>query len=272
LLGITHILRGKDLIIEDMMEEFIWDKLGWKKPEFVHYGMLNIKGAKLSKTESRKAIEIGKYSGWDDPRTWSLQSLRKRGIQPEALRKFVTKMGLSLADVTVPAEILYAENRKIIDSKANRYFAVLNPVEISIKNFSRRREVEVPLHPDFPRRGSRKIPVDNKKIYVEKDDFKKFENKEVGLMNLFSVKLGKESEITNKKVRIEMQKIHWVSEPNVKIRIVMPNGLIKDAIGEPAMINLHANDLIQIYRTGFFRVDKVEKKSKIPVLLYFAHK
>ncbi|MFQ6119587.1 MAG: glutamate--tRNA ligase, partial [Methanosarcinales archaeon] len=102
LLGITHILRGKDLVMEDMMEEFIWNKLNLKKPEFIHYGLLNIKELKLSKTEMRKAIERGEYSGWDDSRTWSLQSLRKRGIQPEAIRKFILGMGLSLADVTVP--------------------------------------------------------------------------------------------------------------------------------------------------------------------------
>src|SRR3989304_413678 len=84
LLGITHILRGKDLAMEDMMEEFIWSKLGIKKPEFIHYGMLSIKEAKLSKTGTRIAIEKGEYSGWDDPRTWSLQSLRKRGIRPDA--------------------------------------------------------------------------------------------------------------------------------------------------------------------------------------------
>ncbi|RLI96682.1 MAG: glutamate--tRNA ligase, partial [Candidatus Aenigmatarchaeota archaeon] len=52
MLGITHILRGKDLVMEDMVEEFIWNKLGIKqKPKFIHYGLLSIREAKLSKTE-----------------------------------------------------------------------------------------------------------------------------------------------------------------------------------------------------------------------------
>lgn len=267
LLGVTHILRGKDLVMEDMMEEFIWNKLGWKKPEFIHFGILNIEEAKLSKTESRKAIEIGKYSGWDDPRTWSLQSLRRRGIEPEAIRKFIIGMGLSLADVSVPAEILYAENRKIIDSESNRYFAVLNPEEIKIKNFPKIKEVKVPLHPDFPKRGSRKIPIENK-IYVEKNDLEKFKNKEVGLMNLFSVKLKKEAEMTSKKVKMEIQKIHWVSEPNVKIKITMPDGSVKDAIAESSIKGLKPNQLVQLVRTGFCRVGKADKD----IALYYAHK
>jgi len=267
LFGITHILRGKDLVMEDMMEEFIWKKLGWKKAEFVHYGMLNIEEAKLSKTESRKAIEIGKYSGWDDPRTWSLQSLRRRGIQPESIRKFIISMGLSLADVTVPAEILYAENRKIIDSQANRYFAVLDPLEITIKNFPKIKEVKVQLHPDFPKRGFRKIPVSSK-LYVEGRDFERFKNKEVGLMNLFSAKFSKETEITSKKVKMEIQKIHWVPEKNVKIKIIMPDGSTKEGIAEPSIKDLKTSHIIQLVRTGFCRVDKVNKD----IALYYAHK
>jgi glutamyl-tRNA synthetase len=268
LLGVTHILRGKDLIMEDMVEEFIWDKLGWRKPKFIHYGILSIQEAKLSKTEARKAIAAKKYMGWDDPRTWSLQSLRKRGIQPEAVRKFIIKMGLSLADVKVPAEILYAENRKIIDQKANRYFAVLNPVEISVKKAPKIKNVKIELHPDFPERGFRNIPVNTQKIFIEKDDFKKFENKKIGLMNLFSVKLKKMAEFESKKIKVKMPKIHWVSEDNVKIKIIMPDGSVKEAVAEPDIKNLKENDLIQLCRIGFCRVDKVNKE----IVLYYAHK
>jgi len=265
LLGITHILRGKDLVMEDMMEEFIWKKLGWEKPEFIHYGILNIEEAKLSKTESRKAIEIGEYSGWDDPRTWSLQSLRRRGIQPEAIRKFIIGMGLSLADVSVPAEILYAENRKLIDSESNRYFAVLNPVEISIKKFP--KKVEAPLHPDFPKRGSRKINV-SEKIYVEKDDFEKFKGKEVGLINLFSVKLEKEAKVTSKKMKMGVQKLQWVPEENVKIKMVMPDGTAKEGVAESSIKDLKIGQLIQLVRIGFCRTAKADKD----IALYYAHK
>jgi glutamyl-tRNA synthetase len=268
LLGITHILRGKDLIIEDMMEEFIWEKLGWKKPEIIHYGLLNIKGLKLSKTQARKAIERKEYSGWDDPRTWSLQSLRKRGIQPEAIRKFILNMGLSLADVTVPAEILYAENRKIIDPLANRFFAVLNPIEISVKGAPDINETEALLHPDFPERGKRKIPVNTGKIFIEREDFEKLKNKEVGLINLFTIKLRKKAEFISEKIKFDTQKIQWVSEPNTKVKIIMPDGSIKEGVAEPSIRNIKENDLIQLVRVGFARCDKKDGE----IVLYFAHK
>ncbi|MGC8812641.1 MAG: glutamate--tRNA ligase, partial [Candidatus Aenigmatarchaeota archaeon] len=267
--GITHILRGKDLVIEDMVEEFIWDKLGLKKPVFIHYGLLNIKESKLSKTEARKAIESGKFFGWDDPRTWSLQSLRRRGIKPEAIRKFVLGMGLSLADVSVPAEILYAENRKIIDPIANRYFAILEPEKISVEKAPRIEEVEIPLHPDFPERGKRKLPVKIEKIYVEREDLKKLRNKEVGLINLFSVKLKKKAEFISEKIKMEVQKIQWVSEPNVKIKIIMPDGSSREGIAEPEVKNLKKDQIIQLQRIGFARVDEIDKEK---VTLFFAHK
>jgi glutamyl-tRNA synthetase len=266
LLGITHILRGKDLVMEDLMESFIWSKLGIKKPEFMHCGMLGVKEAKLSKSQARKAIEKGEFTGWNDPRTWGLQSLRKRGIKPEAIRKFILNMGLSLADVELPAEILYAENRKIIDPEANRYFAVLDPVKISIENAPKIKEVGAPLHPDFSKRGQRKIPVNLKKIYIEKDDFERYKDKEVGLMNLFSVKLNEKSKFESKKIDLEKPKIQWVSEPNVKIKIFMSDGSVKNALVEPEIKEVKVNGLLQLMRIGFCRVEKAGK------ILYFAHK
>ncbi|MEM7825826.1 MAG: hypothetical protein QW412_03140 [Candidatus Aenigmatarchaeota archaeon] len=178
-------------------------------------------------------------------------------------------MGLSLADVTVPAEILYAENRKIIDAEANRYFAVLEPEKISVKNAPQIKEVKIPLHPDFPERGYRTLPVKTDKIFVEKNDLKKFRNKEVGLINLFSVKLKKNADFISEKIRMEVQKIQWVSEPNFNVEIVMPDGKIKKGIAEPEIRNVKKDEIIQLQRIGFARVDEV---SKDKIVLFFAHK
>jgi glutamyl-tRNA synthetase len=263
LLGITHIIRGKDLLIEDMMEEFIWNIFGWPKPDMLHYGMLNLEGVKLSKTESRRMMEKKIYKGWDDPRTWTMQSLKKRGILPEAIRNFIINMGMSLSDVNVPVDILYAENRKLIDTKANRYFCVMDPVAISVKG-SKTKSTKALLHPDFPKRGSRKISVNVNKIYVERSDFEKFKGAEVGLMNLFSIKLDKVSQMTSEEVKYEIQKIHWVSEP-VKIKIVMPNGKEIYALAEPSIKKLKIGSIVQFPRIGFARLDK-------RLTFYFAHK
>ena len=267
LIGTTHILRGKELVIEDMMEEYIWNIFGWRKAKFIHYGLLRLKeeGAKLSKSKTRKMIERGEIKGWDDPRTWSLQSLRKRGFQPEAIRNFVLKLGLSEADVTLPTEILYAENRKIIDKIAKRYFAVLNPIKIKLDY--KIQKISIRYHPDFPELGLREIPVEPEEIYVEKEDFEKMRGKNAALIGMFTIKLDEISSFVSNEVPQEIPKIHWVSTPNVRIKIIMPNGNEKEAIAEISVKELKEGDLVQFYRVGFCRLD--DKKT---LTFYFTHK
>jgi len=267
-LDVTHILRGKDLVMEDMMEEFIWNLLGWKHPEFIHHGMLRFEGLKLSKTQARMLIEKGIYVDWNDPRTWSLQSFKKRGFLPEAIRNFILSFGLSLNDITVPLEILYSENRKLIDPKVNRYFAVIDPVDIKIVNAPKVRKVRVHLHPDFSKRGFREIPVNTDKIFISREDFDKYKGKEIRLIGLFNIKLDKKAEFTGKEVNMEMQKIQWVSEKNVPMKIIMDDGSMIKCIGEPEIKRLKPDMKLQLVRFGFCRVDK----TKPDLILYFAHR
>ncbi len=270
-LGMTHILRGKDLIIEDVMEKFIWDKFGWEHPEFLHYGILKLEEAKLSKSKARAAIENGSLTGWDDPRTWSLQSLKKRGIQPDAIRIFIIRMGMSLSDISVPAEILYAENRKLIDSDAKRYFGVFDPIKISIKSVKEGTIgdcAKAPSHPEYPNHGERTIPVDLDNVYIERKDYERLKGEKVGLMNFCTVKLGKEAEFISTDIYMDDPKIHWVSETNAKARVIMPDGGEKTILVEPGMKDAKEGDVIQLVRTGFCRIDKIGKD----IVLYFAHK
>jgi len=120
LLGITHIIRGKELMIETEMEKYIFDIFGWKKPEFIHMGLLQFEGIKLSKSKGQHEIKSKKYSGWDDPRTWSIQSLVKRGIQLEVLRKFLIELGINQNEISAPIDVLYSENRKALHELARQ--------------------------------------------------------------------------------------------------------------------------------------------------------
>jgi hypothetical protein len=134
LLGITHVMRGNDLMIESDMEKYIWDLFKWKHPILIHTGLVRLEGvgAKLSKSKAQKEVTSGQFSGWDDPRTWSVQSLARRGIRQEAIREFVKRIGLNKQDIIVPVESLYAINRQIIDSETPRYSFVENPVKLNI--------------------------------------------------------------------------------------------------------------------------------------------
>lgn len=255
MLKVTHIIRGNDLMIESDMERFIWNIFGWKHPIIIHTGLIKIEGlgAKLSKSKSQKEVESGEFGGWDDPRTWSIQSLIRRGIRKESIREFVKEIGLNKQDITVPIESLYAINRKLIDAKADRYFFVPNPVELDVKEAPGITEVEVPVHPD--RTSMRKMRVIPGKVYISKEDFKKNKGKEIRLIHLYNLKLGKTKggkfiSIENK----DIPKITWVSFP-AKARVLMPDGKWIEGLADENISELKKGEVIQFERFGFARFD-----------------
>jgi len=267
LLGITHIIRGADLVIETDMEKFIWDIFNWSHPETIHTGFLSLEGvgAKLSKSKSSKEVASGAFSGWDDPRTWSIQSLARRGILPEAIREFIKSIGLNKNNITTPVDALYAINRKMLDARANRFSFVAEPVELEIKNQPKINEISVPIHPDKPE--LKKIKVN--KIFISEDDFNKFKGKEIRLIHLFNVKLsstkpeGKFTTLENK----DLPKINWVSE-FLPTTIIMPDGKITNGYAEKQIKTLKKNEIIQFERFGFARLDKIGDEHEF----YFAHR
>jgi glutamyl-tRNA synthetase len=267
LLRITHVIRGKDLVIEDLMEEAIWDALGIdRRPHFVHFGILRFKDLELSKSRYRREVEAGRLTGYDDPRTWSLQSLRRRGCRPAALRSFVLSFGLSLTDVEVPVETLYSENRKLIDKDANRYFFVPDPVSIEIEGLPPVGPLKVPLHPDFPGRGERVLPV-APKVHVPKEDFEKLRGKEVRLKDFCNLVLDRRATFLSMENR-GIPKIQWVAH-GVNGHVVMPDGSESRGLAEPAVAFLKVDDVVQFERFGFSRIDRVTKSE---VHAYFAHR
>jgi len=266
--GVTHRLRSKEFEIRKELQQYIQRLFGFKPSRTIEFGRLNLKGVPTSGRIIREMIKKGKLSGWDDPRLTTLMALKRRGFVPEAIKNFILLTGISKAEGIVTWEILEAENRKIVDALANRYMVVLNPVKISLNDAPEIKEVKINLHPDFPERGQRKIPVDMKKIWIEREDYEKYKEREVGLMYLATIKIASKPRFISKEISLDIQKIHWCSEPNLKIKIVMPNGKIIKAIGEPEMKKLKKDEIIQMPRVGFARVDKEYKD----IILYYTHK
>ena len=267
LLRVTHVLRGKDLVMEDMMEARIWDVLGVEhRPAFVHFGILRFKDLELSKSRYRREIAEGRLTGIDDPRTWSLQSLRRRGIRPAALRAFVLSFGLSLSDIEVPAETLYSENRKLIDKDANRYFFVPDPIAVEIAGLPPVERVKAPLHPDFPGRGVRELPA-GPKVHVAKEDYEKFRGKEVRLKDFCNVVLDRRATFLSMENK-DIPKVQWVTH-GVQTHLVMPDGTEARGLAEPLVASLKVDDVVQFERVGFARIDHV---SSAEVRAYFAHR
>ncbi len=253
LLGISHVIRGNDLMIESEMEKYIWDIFGWKHPVLIHSGLVQIAGIKLSKSKAQEEVRSGKYIGWDDPRTWSIQSLIRRGIKAESIKEFVKEIGLNRQDITVPIESLYAINRRLTDKDANRYSFIQKPKKLKIENKPDWKEIEVPIHPD--RNEKRKLNLQD--IYISSEDFNKFKKKEIRLLHLYNIRLGDKSEMTSVENK-DIQKINWISD-YVLARILMPDGKWIYGIADVGVSELSKGQLIQFERFGFVKFDGRKK-------------
>lgn len=263
--GITHRIRTKEFELRKELQQYIHKILGERSPETMEIGRFEIEGAITKGREIRDMISRGDMKGWDDPRLVTLSALRRRGFSPEGITNFILSTGMTKAESVMERAALEAANRKYIDKFSDRYFAVLDPVEITVTGLP--KSVSVPRHPEEDH-GDRKIPVSSK-ILVEKQDYESLENKKCGLMYLAKVNMAKKTKALKEEIKQEDPKIQWVPEKGVNLTIVMPDAKEVKGYGEPEMKKLKVDQTIQLVRIGFCRVDSNTRKG---IVLYFSHK
>jgi len=273
LLGMTHIIRGKDHLTNTERQKYLYKCMGWKVPEFIHIGRINFTGLKLSTTQTRKAIEDGKYTGFDDVRLPFLRAFRKRGYQPEAFRKFVTLVGPSAADKSVAFDsfmkTINSYNKDIVDPVAPRYFFVSRPSKIRIMGM-KKGKIEAPKHPDNKKMGKRNLVMD-KEIFVSKDDAGLIrKGAEIRLKYGRNIKLVSPGKAEAKGIELKrgVPIVQWVSTTaNVPVKMILPNG--KKIIGFSEIGIKHVDDMVvQFERVGFARVVREGKD----IVAYMLHK
>ncbi|NHW24070.1 MAG: glutamate--tRNA ligase [Archaeoglobales archaeon] len=251
----THILRGKDLRDSELRQRYIYDYFGWEYPVTIHWGRVNVlEFGKLSTSLIKREIEAGKYEGWDDPRLPTVRALRRRGITAEAIRRFYLALGLSESEVNVSMRSLYAENRKIIDPQANRYFFVADPIEIEIENLPEEREVLIPKNPNT---GEKRVLLGEKVVYVSRDDFEKLNGDNVRLKDFCNVILGKRAKFVSYEL-LEAKKgrniIHWLPKSFSKKCKVLGDR-IWEGYAERG-VEKEVGRVVQFERFGFCKIEK----------------
>lgn len=271
--GSTHILRGIDHQMSTRVQDFIRGIFKWKNPESIYNGHLAIEGVKISKSKSTQKIASGEYIGYNDPRTWSLQSLRDRGISPEAVRQFILSLGIKKNSITTPIENLYTLNKKLLEN-VPRYFFVENPQKITIKGCPE-LTAKIPRHPNNSL-GNREIKT-TQEFLISESDFNLLDIQEYRLMHLLRFKVSRNginpydfSFISTDPSTEKTKFLHWLpaSTDNIHIEIMMPDGEVKKGLGEYELEKLKVGDIIQFERFGFCRLHKKEKEK---LEFWFAH-
>ncbi len=266
--SITHRIRSKEFEMRTELQQFIQKSLGTKSPYIMEIARFNLEGVPSSGRIIREMIEKKELLGWDDPRLTTLIALKRRGFNPNGIKKFLLSTGISKSESTLTWDALESYNRSVIDPLANRYFMITEPVQIKIESSPSISFVEEPLHPEFPDRGKRRVPVNANKIFIEKKDLEKFSGMKTRLIGLFNVMLAEEAKYVSQDVTSDTSKIQWISEKNVPISIVMNDGKVINGIVEPEVAKLKVDDIIQFVRFGFCRVDQI----KPTLIFYFTHK
>lgn len=132
LMGMTHVLRGKDHLANSEKQKYLYEHMGWDVPEFIHYGRLKMEDIALSTSKAMAGIEEGNYMGWDDPRLGTLRAIARRGIQSKTIHDLMVEIGVKMSDSAISWKKIYGLNRNILEEISNRYFFVPNPKKIKI--------------------------------------------------------------------------------------------------------------------------------------------
>ncbi|MCR5563316.1 MAG: glutamine--tRNA ligase/YqeY domain fusion protein [Desulfovibrio sp.] len=171
--GITHSLCTLEFINNRELYDWVLDTLDVYHPQQIEFARLNLTYTILSKRKLIQLVREGHVTGWDDPRMPTLCGLRRRGVPPEALRDFCARIGLARADSTVEYSLLEFCIREYLNAHTERLMAVLDPVKVVIENYPEGQVewFDMPLSPDDPTAGSRKVPF-GRELCIERDDFR----------------------------------------------------------------------------------------------------
>ncbi len=269
--GVTHAFRSKEYELRNELYDSILDALKMRKPKMSEFSRLELKGMPVSKRIIKPLIEEGKISWYDDPRLPTLEALKRRGIKPEAIRKFIISLGFTKSDTLAPFDALESFNRKIIDPQSIRLYMVTSPRNLIIKNLPH-TNVELPNHPTQDL-GKRKVDLDEN-ILLSTDDTKNINaGDKLRLMGLGNVVITStndnlEGEFIGDDMNVDYPKIQWIPKKNShKLKILIPKPLFvndvynensleeMEVFCEPHFLDLKEGSEIQFVRFGYCRKD-----------------
>ena len=127
----------------------------------------------MSKRKLTWFVDNGKVTGWDDPRFPTIRGVKRRGIDVNALKRFMCSQGASRRIVNMEWSKFWAENKKDIDLYAKRFMAIdkKEHVELIVTNAGGdgMEYLSTDYLPKNPSFGKRLVRI-SKKVLVEKVD------------------------------------------------------------------------------------------------------
>ncbi|OBR75686.1 glutamine--tRNA ligase [Xanthomonas arboricola] len=142
------------------------------KPRQIEFSRLNINYTVMSKRKLTALVEEQLVDGWDDPRMYTLQGLRRRGYTPAAMRLFVDRVGISKQNSLIDFSVLEGCLREDLDAAAARRMAVVDPLKLVLTNLPEGHVETLSFsnHPKDESFGTREVPF-ARELWIEREDF-----------------------------------------------------------------------------------------------------
>lgn len=306
--GITHSYCTDEFYIRRDLYYWTPNKLiqlgvNLKVANEIEYGKLSVENNILSKRNINKLIQDGFIQDYTDPRLLTVKGLRRRGFTPELIKKIVECTGLDRKETVISTKFMDHLLRTEYNETAIRVFGVIDPIKVSILNFSQNKELSHPNHPTQKGLGSHQITLSSN-IYIEAEDFEPEYKKDFYRFmpeNKVRLRYGDQTDFytmnnynKEKKVLsieqanlegVNIKKIkgciHWISELDaVKVKYELFSELAPGGIFNPeskitkiGYIQKYALEIldkpVQLERIGFFKFDRYDKfdNEDIPVFI-----
>ncbi|MEM1057347.1 MAG: glutamine--tRNA ligase/YqeY domain fusion protein [Bacteroidota bacterium] len=175
--GITHSCCTLEFDVNRPLYDWYLDAIGIPEPRNhqFEYARLNVEATVMSKRKLRRLVEEDHVAGWDDPRMPTIAGLKRRGVRPQALLKFVSLAGVTKTNGRSDLALLEHAIRDDLNALAPRVMAVANPVPLVIENLDEAVSLEAPYWPsdvtppeDAPASRPLTLP---REVWIERDDF-----------------------------------------------------------------------------------------------------
>jgi glutaminyl-tRNA synthetase len=171
--GVTYSMCSLEFADHQPIYKWFIEQLGIFPSQQIEFDRLSLTYTQMSKRRLRKLVEEGHVRGWDDPRMPTLSGLRRRGYTPEAIRNFVSAVGVSRTNGIVDLAMLEHFVREDLNKRAVRVMGVLRPLKVVIDNYPEGQveEMDAVNNPEDESAGKRKVPF-SRVLYIEQEDFR----------------------------------------------------------------------------------------------------
>jgi glutaminyl-tRNA synthetase len=175
--GITHSLCSQEYEIHRPLYDWFIREAEVFPSRQIEFARLNLTYTVMSKRWLLKLVQEKYVAGWDDPRMPTIAGLRRRGYTPEAIRSFISQVGIAKTESMADIAFLEYCLREDLNKRALRVMAVLRPLKLIIENWDEGKsepnsteELEAVNNPEDESAGKRKIPF-SRELWIEREDF-----------------------------------------------------------------------------------------------------